>query len=53
VRAWKGHDWETLDRLHTQGYISEPRSKAKSVVLSEAGERRARELFAQYFGGSG
>ena len=51
VRAWKGHEWEALDRLHTQGYISDPKSKAKSVVLSEEGARRARELFAQHFGG--
>ncbi len=52
VRAWKGHDWEALDRLHTQGYISDPKSKAKSVELSEEGARRAQELFAQHFGGA-
>jgi hypothetical protein len=51
VRAWKGHDWEALDRLHAQGYISDPKSKAKSVVFREEGARRAQELFAQYFGG--
>jgi hypothetical protein len=27
-----------MERLHTQGYISDPKSKAKSVVLSEEGE---------------
>ena len=27
-RAWKGHDWDTLDRLHAKGYISDPKSKA-------------------------
>jgi hypothetical protein len=36
-RAWKGHDWDALDRLHAKGYISDPKSKAKSVVLSEEG----------------
>lgn len=51
VRAWKGHDWEALDRLHAQAYISDPKSKAKSVVFSEEGARRAQELFAQHFGG--
>ena len=51
VRAWKSHDWDTLDRLHERGYISDPKSKAKSVVMSEEGERRARELFARHFGG--
>jgi hypothetical protein len=33
-RAWKGHDWVTMDRLHEQGYISDPKSKTKSVCLS-------------------
>jgi hypothetical protein len=51
VRAWKGHDWEALDRLHTSGYISDPKSKAKSVVFSEEGVRRAQELFALHFVG--
>jgi hypothetical protein len=51
VRAWKGHDWELLDRLHAAGYISDPKSKAKSVAFSEEGARRARELFALHFGG--
>ena len=48
-RAWKGQDWETMERLHAKGYISDPKSKAKSVVLSEAGERRSRELFVKHF----
>jgi hypothetical protein len=49
-RAWKSHDWEALDRLHAKGYLSDPKSKAKSVVLSEEGEQRARELFVRHFG---
>jgi hypothetical protein len=49
VRAWKGHDWETMDRLYSKGYLSDPKSKAKSVVLSEEGEKRSRELFAKHF----
>ena len=48
-RAWKGHDWEAMNRLHAKGLISDPVGKAKSVVLTEAGERRARELFEQLF----
>ena len=51
ARAWKSHDWDALDRLHAKGYISDPRSKARSVVLSEEGIERARELFEQHFGG--
>ena len=37
VRAWKGQDWDTMERLHLKGFISDPKSKAKSVVLSEEG----------------
>jgi len=49
-RAWKTHDWETLERLHAKGYISDPKSKAKSVVFSGEGQRLARELIERYFG---
>jgi hypothetical protein len=49
VRAWKGQDWDTMERLHTKGYISNPKSKAKSVVMTEEGEKRSRELFAKHF----
>jgi hypothetical protein len=48
-RAWKGHDWDAMDRLHTKGYIHDPKSKAKSVTLTEEGERLSRELFERYF----
>jgi hypothetical protein len=27
VRAWKGQDWETMDRLYSRGYLSDPKSK--------------------------
>ena len=45
VRAWKSHDWDALDRLCEKGLISDPKTKTKSVVLSEEGAQRARELF--------
>jgi hypothetical protein len=48
-RAWKSYDWDGLERLHSKGYISDPRSRAKSVVFSEEGERRAQELFERHF----
>jgi uncharacterized protein DUF6429 len=48
-RAWKGHDWDTMDRLYSKGYISDPKSKAKSVMTSEDGERLSKELFTKYF----
>ena len=50
-RAWKGHDWDALDRLHQRELISDPRSKAKSVVLDangiKSGEKAFRKLFAK------
>jgi hypothetical protein len=51
ARTWKSHDWDAMDRLHSRGYISDPKSKAKSVVLSPEGLARARELFERHFGG--
>jgi Domain of unknown function (DUF6429) len=51
-RAWKGFDWETLDRLYEKGWIENPRSKAKSVVLTEEGLANSVRLFQLYFEGS-
>lgn len=48
-RAWKGLDWEALNRLHERGLISNPVSKSKSVVFSADGLREAERLFKQYF----
>jgi hypothetical protein len=48
-RAWKGFDWETLDRLHQKGLIADPANKAKSVVLSDEGLRRAQKAFRALF----
>jgi hypothetical protein len=28
TRAWKGHDWDALDRLHKKDMISDPKKKA-------------------------
>jgi hypothetical protein len=49
-RAWKGFDWDALHRLHEQGYISNPRGKAKSVVFTDEGLRRSEELLEKLFG---
>jgi hypothetical protein len=49
VCSWKGHDWDALNRLFEKGMISNPKSKAKSVVLTDAGAKRAHELFNTYF----
>ena len=53
TRAWKGFDRDSLDRLHGRGFISTPKSKAKSVVLTEEGARVAEELFRGHFGKAG
>jgi Domain of unknown function (DUF6429) len=50
VRAWKGLDWDSLNRLHEKGYISDPRRKAKSVMLSQEGAQLSEELFRKHFG---
>ena len=50
ARAWKGYDWNVLDRLHAKGYISDPKSKAESVVVTEEGVKQSRALFAKHFG---
>ena len=52
-RVWKGLDWDLMDLLHEKGWIVAPRSKAKSVVLTEDGERLARVFLRQYFGRRG
>ena len=51
-RAWKGHDWDAMDRLHQKGMILDPVGKAKSVVLTEEGEKRCEELFRKLFSSS-
>ncbi|MDF1775275.1 MAG: DUF6429 family protein [Rhizobiaceae bacterium] len=48
-RAWKGFDWDILDRLHSKGLIFEPVGRAKSVALSDEGLERAEALFEAMF----
>lgn len=50
VRAWKGFDFEVMDRLFEQGYILDPRGKSKSVVLTREGLVRSKALFEKLFG---
>jgi len=50
TRAWKNFDWDVMDRLYEKGYISDPKSKAKSVVVTPEGEERSKELFFRLFG---
>jgi hypothetical protein len=50
ARAWKGFDWDTMDRLHEKGYISDPKNKNKSVYMSEEAFQKAKALFFRHFG---
>jgi hypothetical protein len=46
-RSWKGYDFDNLNKLAEEGYISEGR-RAKSVVLYDEGIEKARSLCAKY-----
>lgn len=47
-RAWKSYDWDVMSYLHERGFISDPRNKAKSVILTEDGLARSRAMYARY-----
>jgi len=49
TRAWKGFDWDTMNRLHQKGFISDPVGKAKSVLLTDEGLRESERLFKELF----
>lgn len=48
-RAWKSFDWDTFDRLHKKGLISDPMNKNKSVALSDEALQMSKLLFLKYF----
>ena len=50
TRAWKGMDWNAMDRLFQKGYISDPKRKARSVVMTAEGKKLSEALFNKYFG---
>ena len=49
LRAWKGFDWDSMNRLHEKGFISDPQGKARSVIFSEAGLKEAQHLLQKLF----
>lgn len=49
-RAWKAIDWDAMNRLYQKGYISNPKSKAKSVALSDEAAKLSEQLFKKHFG---
>jgi hypothetical protein len=48
-RVWKRIDFDVMDRLFEQGYITNPKGKTESVYLTEEGMRFAKELAARHF----
>ena len=48
-RAWKGMDFEVMNRLHEKGYILNPVGKQKSVVLTDQGLAESDKLFRELF----
>lgn len=49
VRAWKGHDWDAMDRLYRKGMINDPVGKVKSVVFTDEGLVESKRLFGRLF----
>ncbi|WP_243242055.1 DUF6429 family protein [Pseudomonas atacamensis] len=47
--AWKGYDFEIMNRLHEQGLISNPVNRNKSIWLTEEGLERGREIAERMF----
>ncbi|WCE05830.1 DUF6429 family protein [Pseudoxanthomonas sp. JBR18] len=50
-RAWKGFDFDVMDRLHAQGLIDDPKGRSKSVYLSPEGLERGLKSAERLFGG--
>ena len=48
-RVWKSFDWTAMERLHEKGLISDPVGRAKSVVLTDEGLKKAERLFRDLF----
>ena len=49
ARVWKSLDWDVMNLLFEKGWIGDPISKAKSVTLTEEGERLASGFLAKHF----
>lgn len=51
--AWKGFDFEVMNRLHAQGLISNPVGKQKSICLTPEGQERGQRIAEALFGERG
>jgi hypothetical protein len=48
-RVWKALDWDLMNLLHEKGWITDPVSKTKSVIMTAEGEELARAFLVKYF----
>lgn len=48
-RSWKSLPWDSLDRLHERGLISNPGTRARSVTLTDEAVEHGRVLFERWF----
>lgn len=47
--SWKSYDWAVTSALFEKGFIGDPQNKNKSVVLTDEGLRRGKELAERLF----
>ena len=48
-RVWRTVDFDALDRLHHRGLISDPKTRSRSVVLTDEGLAEAARLAEKLF----
>lgn len=48
-RVWKAYDWEVLDQLYEDGYIGNPKTKVRSVNLTDKGRELSEKIFTADF----
>lgn len=46
--AWKGYDFDILNRLDEKDYIRQGSHRSKSMYITKDGEARANELMEKY-----
>jgi len=47
-RSWKGYDWDVIDKLDDEEYISKGSPRSKSVYLTSAGVDYAKRILDKY-----
>ena len=49
IRCWKGYSFEILNSLEDENMIRQFGNASKSVILTQEGKARAKELKAKFF----